>query len=156
MNQGPLNRFRVPWTKLASSEPNLGPLKWNGHFQTVIRAMKLDGLFGRLWFQTFLDVIRTSRILYIGGVIRHVNDFFCSIVFSLISNRIQNFEKFKFPFTDSTVWIGSLETSSYFPFIKGTDPDCYFNRTHDSISLQYLSLSFYFWLETKRRDDALV
>ena len=25
---------------------------------------------------------------------------------------------------------------------------------YDSISLQYLSLSFYFWLETKRRDDA--
>ena len=108
--------------------------------------------------QTILNVIRTPRIFNIGGVIRHINNFFCSIVFSLVSNRQnlgkfkikpQNFENFHLEL-DFTL----IETSSYFPFIKGADPDCYFNRTHDSISLQYLSLSFYFWLETKRRDDA--
>lgn len=112
-------------------------------------------IFDQSRFQTILNVIRAPRIFNIGGVIRHINNFFCSIVFSLVSNRssksrkMQNFENFYLELKFSLV-----ETSSYFPFIKGTDPDCYFNRTHDSISLQYLSLSFYFWLETKRRDDA--
>ena len=124
--------------------------------------MKFDGLefsldprkmiiFGWLWFQTILYVIRTPRIFNIGGVIRHVNDFFCSIVFSLISNRIQNFEKFNFPSTDSTVWIGWLETSSYFPFIKGTDPDCYFNRTH-SLWFHFSSISFSLFLFLVRNE----
>ena len=80
-----------------------------------------------------------------------------SFLWFQIGKILENF-KFrkmqKFKIFDLELDFTLIKTSSYFPFIKGADPDCYFNRTHDSISLQYLSLSFYFWLETKRRDDA--
>ena len=144
----------------------MGPLKEYSHSQAVRRAMKLDGLelsldprkmiiFGYDFKQSFMSSGHRGFLILV--VLSAMSMIFSAplsfpwfqIEFKILKNSIFRLQILQCESDD-------LKPVPISRLLKGRTLTATLTELilYDSIFLQYLSLSFYFWLETKRRDDA--